>query len=43
VIAALDATPLSLTSGGLCRYVSALSRALAESFPDDIFVLMSNQ
>jgi glycosyltransferase involved in cell wall biosynthesis len=43
VIAALDATPLSLTSGGLHRYVSELSLALAENFPDDHFVLMSNQ
>jgi glycosyltransferase involved in cell wall biosynthesis len=43
VIAALDATPLSLTSGGLHRYVSQLSLALAENFPDDSFVLMSNQ
>jgi len=43
VIAALDATPLSLTSGGLHRYVSELSLALAENFPDDRFVLMSNQ
>ncbi len=40
---ALDATPLSLTSGGLRRYVSELARALACGFPDDRFVLMSDQ
>jgi glycosyltransferase involved in cell wall biosynthesis len=40
---ALDATPLSLSSGGLPRYASELSRALAENFPDDRFVLVSDQ
>ena len=43
MIAALDATPLSLTSGGLRRYVTELSLALGRGFPDDRFVLMSNQ
>ena len=43
MIAALDATPLSLTSGGLRRYVTELSLALAHGFPEDRFVLMSNQ
>ena len=43
MIAALDATPLSLTSGGLHRYVTELSLALARGFPEDRFVLMSNQ
>jgi alpha-1,3-rhamnosyl/mannosyltransferase len=43
VIAALDATPLTLTSGGLVRYVTELSRALARGFPDDRYVLLSDQ
>ncbi len=40
---ALDATPLTLTSGGLHRYTSELSTALADTFPDDEFVLVSDQ
>lgn len=40
---ALDATPLTLTSGGLTRYAIDLSLALARGFPDDRFVLMSDQ
>lgn len=32
---ALDATPLSLTSGGLARYTRELSAALVEEFPED--------
>ncbi len=40
---ALDATPLSLTSGGLRRYASELSQALAAGFPQDCFVLASDQ
>jgi glycosyltransferase involved in cell wall biosynthesis len=43
VIAALDATPLTLTSGGLARYVAELSRALASQFPDDTYALLSDQ
>ncbi len=43
MIAALDATPLTLTSGGLARYASELSLALARQFPDDRFVLVSDQ
>jgi glycosyltransferase involved in cell wall biosynthesis len=43
VIAALDATPLTLTSGGLARYVSELSLALARQFPDDTYALLSDQ
>lgn len=38
--AAVDATPLSLTSGGLCRYTEALTRALRCTFPDDEFNLL---
>jgi glycosyltransferase involved in cell wall biosynthesis len=40
---ALDATPLTLSSGGLPRYVSELSVALAEQFPEDIYSLLSDQ
>jgi glycosyltransferase involved in cell wall biosynthesis len=40
---ALDATPLMLTSGGLARYTAELSRALADRFPEDDFVLLSDQ
>jgi glycosyltransferase involved in cell wall biosynthesis len=43
VIAALDATPLTLTSGGLARYVAELSLALAREYPDDTFALLSDQ
>lgn len=37
---ALDGTPLSLSSGGLRRYVSELARALKEAFPDDEYTLV---
>jgi glycosyltransferase involved in cell wall biosynthesis len=40
---ALDGTPLTLSSGGLLRYTCELSRALAENFPEDQFVLVSDQ
>lgn len=40
---ALDATPLTLSSGGLARYVSELSRALVRTFPGDEFLLTSDQ
>lgn len=40
---ALDATPLTLSSGGLPRYVSELSIALAREFPEDIYSLLSDQ
>jgi glycosyltransferase involved in cell wall biosynthesis len=40
---ALDATPLTLSSGGLPRYVSELSMALAREFPEDIYSLLSDQ
>ena len=43
MIAALDATPLILSSGGLRRYVEELSCELAREFPDDTYVLMSDQ
>jgi glycosyltransferase involved in cell wall biosynthesis len=41
--AALDATPLILSSGGLTRYTQELGRALASEFPEDEFVLLSDQ
>ncbi|HWE50859.1 MAG TPA: glycosyltransferase family 1 protein [Bryobacteraceae bacterium] len=43
MIVALDATPLTLSSGGLPRYVSELSLALAREFPEDVYSLLSDQ
>ncbi len=43
MIAALDATPLTLTSGGLARYVTELSLALAREFPEDRYALLSDR
>ena len=40
---ALDATPLTVASGGVRRYTEDLSRALAANFPDDEFWLLSDQ
>jgi|SRR5579863_5752596 len=40
---ALDATPLTVPSGGVRRYTEELSRALAENFPTDEFWLVSDQ
>ena len=40
---ALDATPLTIPSGGVRRYTEELSRALAEDFPGDEFWLLSDQ
>ncbi|HXI39633.1 MAG TPA: glycosyltransferase family 1 protein [Bryobacteraceae bacterium] len=40
---ALDATALALTAGGLARYTAELSRALADCYPEDDFVLLSDQ
>jgi alpha-1,3-rhamnosyl/mannosyltransferase len=40
---ALDATPLILKSGGLARYTAELSLALARNFPEDNFILLSDQ
>lgn len=40
---ALDATPLSLSSGGQRRYVEELYRALCANFPDDEWWLASDQ
>jgi len=40
---AIEAASLALSSGGLARYTSELSLALANSFPDDEFYLVSDQ
>jgi glycosyltransferase involved in cell wall biosynthesis len=41
--AALDAAPLTLSSGGLLRFVTELSLALAREFPQDTYQLLSDQ
>ena len=40
---AIEAATLAMTSGGLARYTSELSLALARCFPDDEFYLVSDQ
>ncbi len=40
---AIDATPLTLSSGGLRRYTLELSVALAARFPEDEYFLVSDQ
>jgi glycosyltransferase involved in cell wall biosynthesis len=40
---ALDATPLTVATGGVRRYTEELSSALAENFPEDQFWLLSDQ
>ncbi|HVN04371.1 MAG TPA: glycosyltransferase family 1 protein [Bryobacteraceae bacterium] len=40
---AIDATPLTLASGGLRRYTLELSLALAQNYPEDDFFLVSDQ
>src|SRR4030095_2245524 len=40
---ALDATPLTLTSGGLARYTSELALALAAQIAEDEYFLLSDQ
>ncbi|HTQ55412.1 MAG TPA: glycosyltransferase family 1 protein [Bryobacteraceae bacterium] len=40
---AIDATPLTLSSGGLRRYTAELSLALARNFPEDEYFLVSDQ
>src|SRR6266851_9232223 len=39
----LDATPLTLSSGGIRRYTEELALALAACFPEDEFHLISDQ
>jgi alpha-1,3-rhamnosyl/mannosyltransferase len=41
--AAIDGTPLTLSSGGLRRYTEELVAALRAEFPEDIFDLVSDQ
>src|SRR5947209_7690353 len=43
MIIGMDATPLSLTSGGIRRYTEELAHALATEFPQDTLVLLSDQ
>lgn len=40
---AVDATPLTLSSGGLARYTSELASALTAQFPEDQICLISDQ
>src|SRR5437016_5015685 len=40
---AIEAASLSLSSGGLARYTAELSAALARSYPEDVFLLVSDQ
>jgi glycosyltransferase involved in cell wall biosynthesis len=41
--AAIEAAPLSLSSGGLARYTAEIALALARGYPEDEFVLLSDQ
>src|SRR6185437_12659266 len=43
VTIALDATPLSVSTGGVARYTSELARALALRFPENEYWLLSDQ
>jgi glycosyltransferase involved in cell wall biosynthesis len=43
VIIALDATPLTVSTGGVARYTLELTRALAGRFPDNEYWLLSDQ
>jgi alpha-1,3-rhamnosyl/mannosyltransferase len=43
VTIALDATPLSVPTGGVARYTLELARALALRFPPDFYWLLSDQ
>jgi glycosyltransferase involved in cell wall biosynthesis len=43
VIAALDATPLTVPTGGVTRYTWELARALAASYAEDQYWLLSDQ
>ena len=40
---ALDATPLTVSTGGVARYTLELARALARRFPEDEYWLLSDQ
>jgi glycosyltransferase involved in cell wall biosynthesis len=43
VIVAIDATPLTTSSGGVRRYTEELVRVLREEFPEDEYHLISDQ
>jgi glycosyltransferase involved in cell wall biosynthesis len=43
VTIALDATPLTISTGGVGRYTLELARALASEYPDDQYWLLSDQ
>lgn len=43
MIIGLDATPLTISTGGIARYTLELTRALASEFPDDQYWLFSDQ
>lgn len=43
MIAALDATPLTVPTGGVTRYTGELARALAAGYSDDQYWLLSDQ
>jgi glycosyltransferase involved in cell wall biosynthesis len=43
VTIALDATPLTVSTGGVGRYTLELARALASEYPDDEYWLLSDQ
>lgn len=43
MLVALDATPLSVPTGGIRRYTEELHRALSAEFPRDEFVLLGEQ
>jgi glycosyltransferase involved in cell wall biosynthesis len=43
MVVAIDATPLSVSSGGVRRYTEELARALGHAFPDDTYHLLSDQ
>ncbi len=43
VIIALDATPLTVPTGGVARYTSELARALASRFPENEYWLLSDR
>jgi glycosyltransferase involved in cell wall biosynthesis len=43
VTTALDATPLTVPTGGVTRYTLELARALATEYPDDHYWLLSDQ
>jgi hypothetical protein len=43
MIVALDATPVTVSTGGVRRYTEELALALARNFPDDQYGLLSDQ